>query len=451
MSGADSSDCQQVSWVNTQGNWGSGAGQIPTGTTLILIGDCAAMNIFANNTTLSLAQGGFTTTDYTPINIYTGVYGLVINGYNTNGASTAFGYIQCSANGSALANQAKAQGVSLGSSCGNITIENLRIQNLYVHTSLSDDQPGPDQEYGIVCPSAGGSNWISGIYFSNMGDGVSLIGNNFTTVVNCQFYNVNHPIYPSTTPGATTNWVINCAWGSSSNWDTTDNAFHNSAIFLDCASGQIAEFRVIGGWFAGDLGYNNSAWIEWQGNPPLYGLMALNFFWVPPGEYLNNGCITMNGQGMSFLNNTLVGGGTCPGLVTTGNGIIMGNNIFINCGQSVNFEGAFSGNTIFNNFFGNPTSFDGADPWEIDGTQYTSLASFDSAAGATGEQYAASTLTLVNTNTGVLPAGSAAIGAGNTAATIDGVVGWPPGGPIDIGENRYFVPGENYGAQFTHP
>ncbi|HUD81971.1 MAG TPA: hypothetical protein VMQ67_00645, partial [Candidatus Saccharimonadales bacterium] len=64
---------------------------------------------------------------------------------------------------------------------------------------------------------------------------------------------------------------------------------------------------------------------------------------------------------------------------------------------------------------------------------YSTLASWEAVVGETGSSYIASTLTLVNTNTGVLPSGSPAIGTGNIAAITDGVTGWPTGGPIDVG------------------
>jgi hypothetical protein len=447
QSGADASDCEPRSFVTA---WSG----IPDGTTLILIGLCGYTSIQGNNITLLIPPGsGISQPAYYGVGVQNNLHNILINGMAPAGGLGG-GFIANTANGSGLANQSAYHGVYCTGGISGLWIMNIAITNIYVHSSISDDSPGPDSTFGVYAPESSGSNFFGGIYFSNCGTAIGIYGNNFTTVSNCNFQNCNHGLYLSTTPGSTTNWAINCTFGSCSNWDTTDNTFHNDSILWDCASGQIAEWRLLGCIFNGDMGANNSGQVLWQNNPPLYGLVTGNLFYVPPGEYLNDGCCTMNGQGMTIVNNTFIGGGNTACLTTTANGPIIGNNLFINSGGFITFVGAFTSAVMFNNLYANFTSYEGSSQWHINSSYYTTLAAVEAVTGETGSQLIASTLTLVNTNligAGTLPAGSAAIGAGNTAATIDGVVGWPPGGPIDIGENRYFVPGENYGAQFTHP
>ncbi len=140
--GADCADARDVSWFNISGNWGTGASQIGPGTTVHL---CGSITAPAGASNFLLLQGSGTSGNPITIKFETNAIlqapywgGAVINleshSYITFDGGTN-GLIQATANGTLLANH-QDSGLGIYSPLGgsNLTIKNLTIANLYVHS-----------------------------------------------------------------------------------------------------------------------------------------------------------------------------------------------------------------------------------------------------------------------------------------------------------------------------
>ena len=203
--GADCADAFPVSWFNNGANWGSGTSQIGPGTTVHL---CGTITGAANATVLGIQGSG---TSSNPITILWengavvtapvcpgiasgGCVDLQGNSYVVLNGGTN-GVIQNTANGTGKAYQQSSTAIqAIGST--SLTVENLTIQNIYVHTSASD---GVIDDSAAVCIYDNGSanNWvIKNNVMHDMSWCISVQYNTSSniTISGNNIYNIDHGI-----------------------------------------------------------------------------------------------------------------------------------------------------------------------------------------------------------------------------------------------------------------
>ncbi len=200
--GADCADAHAASWFNTSSNWGSAASQIGPGTTVNLCGTFTSqLNGQGSGTsgspiTILFTPGAQISPAVCPSNgcmNFNGLSYITIDGGTPCGPGTACnsslsgtGNIENTANGTGRANQSPSQAIYC-LSCSHVEIRNLLIQNLYVHTSVSDVTV---DQTAVNCVFVSGSNIL--IHDSTMHDaGWCLIDSFQSGDANVNFYNID--------------------------------------------------------------------------------------------------------------------------------------------------------------------------------------------------------------------------------------------------------------------
>lgn len=235
--GNDCNDAYPISFFNTSSNWGTGTGKIGPGVTVDLCGTINSDITFygsgssGNPITVyfepgaKISEPNCTGGSYDAGCIYTNnqTY-LTIDG-GTNGI------IENTAMGTGLANPANPAVAIWALNCSNCTIKNLTIQNMYVHTSESDNNGGAG---GIIFS---GSNltiadntmhdiaWDLNAEWNNGDSNIRIYGNNI--------YNIDHGFASSAAFSGGSigpiyfydNHVHDYA-----NWDTTADTFHHDGL-----------------------------------------------------------------------------------------------------------------------------------------------------------------------------------------------------------------------------
>jgi hypothetical protein len=306
-----------------------------------------------------------------------------------------------------------------------ISVKNMTINGVYVHTGFTDPNPGADQSWCIHIPQSSGSNFVGGCYFQDVGTAVQNYGNTTWVICSNHFERYNHGCYPSALAGATYIYVSSNYFGSMTNWCTTADTFHNDGIIwgIDGQTGQPSVFAVTNNIFAGPIAGptdNATAYIFAFNNPALYEPIVNNLFIDQPGDPLiGNGNILAYGVDAIIDNNTIIGNGNSLGIDIsgeTGSGVTMRNNIIYNCPAFVSIGSAVAGNGIQNNLYA------GSGTFSINGTENLSYSQWVSQTGETGSLNTGTT-GIISTTTGQLLSGSPAIAAGTGAAyTTDKVI-----------------------------
>ena len=353
-----------VSFFNTEGNWGAGAGQIGPGTTVHL---CGTLTFNPGATGLTVYGSG---TSGQPITIlfepgavlqapyfggYSGAGGIYVNGYSyitIDGGSG--GIIQNTANGTSLANQQSSDGIDLKNT-SNVTVQNLVVRNIYVNAgsqpSRTDTagQTTMDIELeGAVTNLVIANNTLTG---SRMGINTNLSGNlNGLTVYDNSFS--DHAWMASITSSSSGTMANVSIYGNSftnwDNWQFPTATYHTDGIFLYMLGGNENAFtpQVYNNYFYGNLG---------DGNSTAYVYLATDL----SGKPVNFSGMVYNNLFLSDAHTTYTGGPT-PGFTpivtntTTGPHYIY-NNTFVaplQAGQAI-FEQISGGVklTLENNIF----------------------------------------------------------------------------------------------------
>jgi hypothetical protein len=411
---ADGSSCANayaVSWFNDAANWGSGAGLINAGATVHL---CGTFTGSAGSTELTFQGGGAAgapvTLLFEPGAVLTAPYwaaaGAIALGSNShvvvNGGTN--GLIEATANGTGLANSVGATEGVAGNQSGNtatdITVENLSIQNLYVHTCTlpianCTDESGQDS-YGIAVyfssdvliqnNTVTNTKWaiayaFEGADFSNV------------TISNNTLAYVDHGVF--VTGGSSGTFDTLAIEGNHVThmevWDDADDDNHHDCYHVNSAAG--ASFNGVtlsNNTCITDPGANGNTCIFSFPDPSSEGpltifnnvcdssLSTTNFF--------ADGDINItNVSGNFILNNTFVhpnvsvNGGTQPcgvGLRATGDTVL--NNVFVYAALPEDFyvmESSPASSIDFNDFFGLPNNGGFEMPT---GTYYATLPSWTS-------------------------------------------------------------------------
>jgi len=393
-SGSDVNNCySRTAWVNSQQYTAPGDVVTMVGT------NAQTMEIYSDGTatqpiTVNFYPGAkFSTTNGQFWTIPHRQY-IVIDGGTNN---TIF---ENTATGTGLTWQDNKVFIDLSSS-SNITVKNIIFKGQYVHTATNDAAAGGGG--GCIYSSFWmGTNYIMNCVFTDACwciDSQSTANAGELVVSNNSFYRYDHGIVPNNFPQIA---ILNNHFDTTSNWDTTINAYHHDGIHYYGGTTIPQSYVIAGNIFTGDWGANNTAHIfneTGPGNLQIYN----NLFIVWPGNYLNDGCVTAGGTNELVANNTFIGNGTAnsSALSTSSYTNTIVNNLFTGFNAYI-ATGLGNAITLSNNLYANEAS--GGDGW-------SSFSSWTNTYGEVNSSYTSASSGVVNSD-GTIPSGSPAIGAG---------------------------------------
>jgi hypothetical protein len=324
--GADAADAYPISWLDTSGAWGSGAGQVGPGVTVHLVGAITSSGIQIQNSgtagnpiTIKFEPGAYISSPCqagagTAISANQRRY-IVIDGGGTNN-----GAIFCTANGFGLANGSSTGGIAL-LNCSYVTVQNLAVTNMYVPVQNQQNVGNGigvwiDDGYGSGCSNV----MVTNCLFHDEAMGVSIAyGPNFNniTITGCTAYNCNWGGNAGDNgPTALLNGltVSNCHFYNWQSWDDPTDANHHNGFYVWAMSGGFFtnvtfEGNIVGpgygihqtsGFYcsgnAGSTMVNNNVFNGTDGTAPS---CAFIYLYPSPAKT----CI------VEAFNNTIVGGG----------------------------------------------------------------------------------------------------------------------------------------------
>ncbi len=331
------------------------------------------------------------------------------------------GIIECTANGTGLANTASAFGVELNTT-HHCEVTGLIIQNLYVRTAGSTETTGASTT-GIHASDSGGNNLVYGNTISNVRGGVSFLHS--ATISGDKIYNNTISkrdsgiVYASSASGIAT--AVQIYWnsiGSAVEWDEPGDNFHHDGFHTFTGGGQTGHLtgvRLFNNTFTGDRGLFSTADIFFEDSHSgalVYSNIHVN---STSGHSPSDGYIFIKGNGTSaaakVLNNTVVisgGAGGTAYAAENSSGNTFQNNVLSSSGATVTGMSLHdvtsrTGASINNNvYFGTVQYYDGT-------SIYSTLSSWTAARGFD----AASSTATPNLNSTYFPvATSSAIGGG---------------------------------------
>jgi len=422
--GSSCANALPVSFFNSSSNWGIGTSQIGPGTAVHLCGTVGTTLVFAGNgasgspVTLFFEIGAKISTAASDAIHLNGHSWIVIDG---NGPRGTNGILENTANGSGLSNHLSTKAIE-GSGASNIEVKNLLIQNFYVHASASDSAVDAtlDTCYyanGTKGPVSFHDNQVHDVGWCLEFQGYGT--NNTINVFNNYLYNYDHGItiaVNNTTDSAAVN-IYNNHFGTTSNWDTTVNAYHHDGIHIYNNASAWApgwSFNVYNNLFDGNWGINNTAHIFTEEHPPSLTLYN-NVFLQAAGNMLNNGFVNACGNNCSLYNNTFLGSGVtlsqCINL-QVGSNQIFRNNVVTGCNTFVGTQSGatFAAGGLSNNIYaavgpgGNP-------PFKYEDNTENNFGNWQSATGQDGSPSLQVSSANLGT-TGIPQSSSAVNGAG---------------------------------------
>lgn len=138
--GSSAANAHSAAWFNTSGNWGGGGVDVDAGDTAVLNGTITTLlNVLGSGTAGNPITIQFAADAKISVAHMNGSAGLMINGRDyiiIDGGTN--GKIECTANGTGLANATDGQGV-FADDCNDLEIKNLTVSNMFVRTPLVDD------------------------------------------------------------------------------------------------------------------------------------------------------------------------------------------------------------------------------------------------------------------------------------------------------------------------
>lgn len=365
------------SQFNATANWGSAAGQIGPGTTILL---CGTFTGTAGSTELTFQGSGTSGSQITLLfdtnaELNAPYWAASPNGgcggaicmYNksyiaVDGGGT--GIIQNTANGDSLAYQKSSEAIE-AMKCNNCTIQNLTLANIYVHTSGGNSSI---DQTTMRCITFTGSNWsvtnntmhdAGWCLYENYGNGDGNVSINKNTI-----YNIDHGWMLATqTAGGSSgpfSFYGNHVYGYA-NWDTSSDSYHHDGIhcFTSGTSGtpaHITALSIYNNMFQGPVGTDITAHIFLEGgtgsgSTPCDDASSSNLVYnniFSADEPINNGLAGLFSGNVSVYNNTFMGSGTASG-ICFGSGsdvsaVTFENNAVTGCNQLLSINAPFTAN-----------------------------------------------------------------------------------------------------------
>ena len=362
--GADCNDAFAATFFNAAGSWGAGATQIGPGTTVHLCGTISSTLVVqgsgtaGNSITIHWESGASLAQPFCPANgcIQAIGWNYIIFDGGTNGI------IQSTANGTGLANQVPSTGIGMNP-CSNCEVKNLLIENLYVHTSVSDVTV--DQTL-VRCMFVGGSNWT--IHNNTMHDAgfcvYAYYGNGDTndSVHDNNIYNVDHGVIPNGfgAVSASNFYVYNNHIHDFANWDTTADMYHHDGVHAYGTGGaNLTNLQIYDNQFDGNPGVNFSSFVYIEkpdSSTSLTGAIVVNNIIdgsLAPGGTFGMVAVGALTTGTQIDNNTIYGanlsGNYC--ILLNGGNTNIQNNVMSACQVFIFEYGAIPSVTLNNNTY----------------------------------------------------------------------------------------------------
>lgn len=342
-SGADATNAHSAAWFNTSTNWGNGAGNISAGDTVHLCGTL---------TSELTAQAGGSSGNVITILFETGAQmskaywnttALTLNNSYITVDGGTNGLIECTANGTGLANQRDCKGIYVNSA-SNVTIRNLTIRNIYVRTAGTElngfgagifFDASMSSISNILAENCKISHASNGIV-SNFGSNSSNYVFRNNTVSYCN-WSINAGDRGSKTDSLTGLVISGNTVSQWSNWnETSANSFHHNGVFIYANQGTCTGPIVSGNFFGAGLGGSYQTSYIYENTGIINPIVCNNIFAPGNNEGSGNGAVVVSSTlatTIRIVNNTFVQIGTGgPGIQTTGfppgQTLIIQNNIF---------------------------------------------------------------------------------------------------------------------------
>ena len=359
---------RSVDWFNATSSWGAGQGKIGPGTTVLLCGTITSplavqgSGAPGNPITLAFEPGAALSEPY--CSTTSGCLSIVGQSYVTVDGGNV-GVIEATANGTGLANQQADLGIYLQNT-SHIVVENLTIENLYVHSSPGDSSLSAKSQYAIE-DFDGNDNRITGNTIHDTQVGVYYrtdpgYGRD-NEVDDNDFYDIDNPV----------NQTYQFAGGSTGpfffdhnylhdfqNWDTSADTYHHDGVHCYTSETNGSPVHSVGFYY-----YDNM--FEADGGS---GSDFTSFFYIEGGDpsspgstpcddpssdnyFFNNVLIDRTSGGLSngvmaiyagvdyVLNNTMIGasdagGGPAVARIFGAGGVLMENNVLSTGDQLIN-------------------------------------------------------------------------------------------------------------------
>lgn len=389
--GSSCANAKAVSFFNTSGNWGGGAGQISAGTTVHLCGTITtALTVRGSGSsgspiTIFFESGAKISLPYCPGNpnacltMSNRSFIIVDGGVN--------GIIEAVSNGSGLTTQNGGYGIT-ADQCNSCEFKNLTIQNIYKRTSATDIFDGSTVR-GITF--SGNNVLFHNNVIHDTGWAIVHSGTNGDTSVNIynnDIYNIDHGY----AVGGSGNAVMsgfhfyNNHIHDYSNWDSAACNFHHDGIHafsgpIAGAVPTITDFQIYNNLFDGNVGSCPTAhifleggdpavsgrtpWTDYSGNVKIFNNIFIS-------NVAMTGIVQVTkGVGNEIYNNTIIGPDSSNGLillVSDTSGAKVKNNVLSGGNVLIGWSGINPPDLDYN-LYANCTSYN---CWSLFGTQTAS-------------------------------------------------------------------------------
>lgn len=346
---------------NTAANWGTAAGKIGPGTTVLICGTLTTGLTFQSSgvvgkpITLKFDKGAVMSSPVWPWitgAINTGGHSYLVIDGGTNGI------VRNTANGAGMANHSETTAVQLGANSGstsNVEIKSLTCANMFVMSSGAAWPSGLNNTH-LNCIYGGGSGGNISIHnnvIHDVGWAINFQGNAASTGVTIydnEIYNFDHgfalgldncsPSCSATNVSFHDNHIHDTA-----NWDDPSDSNHHDGIHIydnaGTASMVVNGVAVYNNLFDGNWGSHFTAEIYCQPSPGALKNVSIynNVFAMPSPAAGGNGLVTCDistGEELSVYNNTFIGGQAQNGnqfycFKTAHDKLLFRNNAFVGC------------------------------------------------------------------------------------------------------------------------
>jgi hypothetical protein len=465
--GSSAGNAHSMAWLNTSTNWAAGAGKVSAGDTVQLVSDggafTAALTVQGDGTagneiTIRFADASakFSAAVWNPA-IQVGTHSFI----KIDGVDNSIVRVECTANGTGLANATDATGINLNPGADNVTLQYLRLTNIYKTTGHADNT-----RFGVVVAVNTVNNFS--LLYSRLSDGDAGLGFAYdgdrtnATIVGNTILDCNHgmSIGTSATNRLTTVTIASNRIDQLDTWDYpgVGNQRHLDGIitFNNTSAPWIThkDWLIYANTIGPRIGTNNTAGIFMNGfNSNNFWNVRIfnNLFAQTNGQSWSNGHLTASGTNVLVANNTFLNQDTNSGSglgIAGGNGIAITNNLFLFIGTPISFGSIpLNGTDItrvgsdYNRYVGLPP---GSGTFYVDGFRATTFAGWKDFYGL-GTLDAHSLTNLPSLDASYVPT------AGDTVARNAGVdlsayfttdfAGRTRDASFDIGANEYVAAG----------
>lgn len=358
--GSSCANAHAVTFFNTAGNWGGGAGEIDAGDTAHLCGTITtALTAQGNGSSGSVitllfetgAKVSFTVCPSTGCLDITDRSYILVDGGTTcgwvNGAVVACnGTVEATASGSAYGNGGTSAFGIDATNCANCEIRNINLSNVYQHTS-SSDSPGGDfrgiNQLGIS--TAGAYFRVHNNIIDDVASAIAYVpgsaNDNGFQVYNNYFYNINSSVDISNNNGGdlTAALIHDNRFSSTANWDADGCPAHHNSLHAFAYTTTNSGIDYYNNLIDGEWGTCSTGGLFIEGNGSVNNdVRVFNNTWlISSYTQMSNGIVSITAGGtVDFHNNTIIGQATSDTCLwidgLAGSTIRAENNVITNCG-----------------------------------------------------------------------------------------------------------------------